>query len=187
MKRLPIAVCVALLATSAFAFNSSKSETRIAILRGFDGDSRMTRTLVDELRGRGFDAFDAERTYDQLLDQEAVPIADYIVEIRGGESRTTDSGEIGIATRHADVEVGVVTSRMSAELRVYDGASMELVATSDLKKRSTSLMPTGVGIGGGVFYAYVALPIFERVQHRNVAKKVAREAASFVITTVRGE
>jgi hypothetical protein len=187
MKRLLPAFCIVLVATSAFAFNSSKSVTRIGVLRGFDSDARMTRTLVDELRGRGFDAFDAERTYDELLDQEAVPIADYIVEIRGGEARTSDSGEIGIATRHADVEVGVVTSRMSAELRVYDGASMELLATSDLKKRSTSLMPTGVGIGGGVFYAYVALPIFERVQHRNVAKKVAREAASFVTTTVRGE
>jgi hypothetical protein len=187
MKRSLLALCLLLLATSAFAFDSTKSATRIGVLRGFDGDSRITRALVNELRGRGFDAFDADRTYDELLDQEAVQIADYVVEIRNSEPRTTDNGGVGISTRHADVEVGIVTSTMNAELRVYDGASMELVATSDLKKRATSLMPTGVGIGGGVFYAYVALPIFERVQHRNVAKKVVREAASFVTSTVRGE
>jgi hypothetical protein len=188
MKRLLPAFCIVLVATTAFAFDSSKHVQRIGVLRGsFDGESRMTRALIDELRGRGFDAFDAGRTYDELLDEEAVPIADYIVEIRGGEPRTTDNGGIGIATRHAEVEVGIVTSRMNAELRVYDGSTMELVATSDLKKRSTALMPTGVGIGGGAIYAYLALPLIERAQHRSVAKKVAREAASFVTATVRGE
>lgn len=188
MKRLLFAICVALVATTAFAFDSTKSAARIGVLRGtFDGESRMTRALIAELRGRGFDAFDAQRTYDELLDDEAVQIADYIVEIRGGAPRTTDNGGIGVSTRHADVEVGIVTSKMDAELRVYDGSTMELVATSDLKKRTTALMPTGVGIGGGAIYAYIALPLLERAQHRNVAKKIAREAASFVTATVRGE
>jgi hypothetical protein len=188
MKRLLLAVSIAFLATSVFAFDASKNAVRIGVLQGtFDGESRIGRALIGELRGRGFDAFDARRTYEELLDEEAVPIADYVIEIRGGEPRTMDHGGVGIATAHADVELGIVTSRMDAELRVYDGDTMELVAKNDLKKSSTALMPTGVGIGGGSIFAYIAMPMIERAQHRNVAKKVAREAASFVSATVRGE
>lgn len=188
MKRLLIALSVTLLATSAFAFDASKSMVRIGVLQGtFDGESRLGHALIDELRGRGFDAFDAGRTYDELLDEEAVPIADYVIEIRGGDAQTTDHGGIGISTAHADVEIGVVSSNMHAELRVYDGDTMELVGKSDLSKRTTALMPTGVGLGTRALFAYIALPMIERAQHRSVAKKVAREAASFVTATVRGE
>ena len=41
----------------------------------------MERSLLGELRNRGFDAFAVGLTYEELLDQEAVPIADYIVVI----------------------------------------------------------------------------------------------------------
>ena len=146
----------------------------------------MERSLLAELRHRGFDAFDVGLTYEELLDQEAVPIADYIVEINGAQARTADYGGVDVVGRHADVSLGVVVSKVSGELRLYDGATMELIATSDLSKRSTALMPTYVGIGGGWIYASVALPFIERAQHRSVAKKAAREAASFVAATVRG-
>jgi hypothetical protein len=188
MKRLLTTLCVMFLATTAFAFNSTRRAERIGVLSGTNyGGTTMVRALVDNLRSRGFDAFDAEQTYEELLDREAVPIADYVVEIRGGEARTEDYGGIGIGGPHADVELGVLVSKVAAELRVYDGGSMKLIASTDLSKRTTAVMPTSVAIGGGAIYAYLALPLIERAQHRNVARKAAREAAAFVVATVRGE
>jgi len=187
MKRSLIVLCLVFAATTAFAFDTTKSSNRIGILRGeSEGGSAMERSLLSELRSRGFDVFDIGLTYEELLDQEAVPIADYIVEINGAQARTADYGGVDVVGRHADVSLGVVVSKVSGELRLYDGATMELIATSDLSKRSTALMPTYVGIGGGWIYASVALPFIERAQHRSVAKKAAREAASFVAATVRG-
>jgi hypothetical protein len=188
MKRLIVFTSLLLLATSAFAFDSTKSAQRIGVLRsGHDVDPTMMRALVNELRGRGFDSFDAGLTYDELMDEEAVPIADYVIEIRGGEPMATDHGGVGIDGRHAGVELGIVSSKVRAELIVYDGATMEKLGSTELTKRSTALMPTGVGVGGGWLYAYVALPFIERAQNRNVARKAAREAASFVTATIHAE
>jgi hypothetical protein len=145
----------------------------------------MERSLLAELRNRGFDAFDVGLTYEELLDQEAVPIADYIVEINAGRTQTADYGGVDVVGRHADVSLGVVVSKVAAELRLYDGTTMELMASSDLSKRTAALMPTYVGIGGGSIYASLALPFIERAQHRNVAKKAARAAASFVTASIR--
>jgi hypothetical protein len=183
-----IALSLMLAATSAFAFDSTKSADRIGILRGAsEGGSAVERSLLRELRQRGFDAFDVGLTYEQLLDQEAVPIADYIVELNAGPTQTADYGGVDVVGRHADVSLGVVTSRIAAELRLYKGTTMELIATSDLSKRSTALLPTYVGIGGGSIYASLALPFIERAQHRSVAKKAAREAATFVTSVVNPE
>ena len=188
MKRLIVFTCLILAATSAFAFDTTKSAQRIGVLRsGHDVDPTMMRTLVDELRGRGFDAFDAGLTYDELMDEEAVPIAEFVVESRGGEPLATGHGGVGIDGRHDGVELGIVSSKVKAELIVYDGDTMEKLAASELAKRSTSLMPTGVGVGGGWLYAYVALPFIERAQNRRVVKKAAHEAASFVTATINAE
>jgi hypothetical protein len=70
------ALCLMLAATTAFAFDSTKSGDRIGILRGAgDGGSAVERSLLRELRQRGFDAFVVGLTYEELLDREAVPIA----------------------------------------------------------------------------------------------------------------
>ncbi len=190
MKR-PVALfgltlCLMLAATTAFAFDSAKRGDRIGVLRGAgEGGSAMERSLLAELRKRGFDAFDVGLTYEQFLDQEAVPIADYIVELNAGPTHTADYGGVGVAGRHADVSLGVVVSKVAAELRLYDGTTMDLMATSALSKRSAAVLPTYVGIGGGSIYASLALPFIERAQHRSVAKKTAREAASFVTASIR--
>jgi hypothetical protein len=186
MKRPLLALCLMLAATTALAFDSTKSADRIGVLRGErDEESPVERSLVNELRSRGFDAFDVGLTYEELLDQEAVQIADYIVVIDGGQTRTADYGGVDIVGRHADVSLGIVATNLAAELRLYDGASMELIATNDLSKRSTALLPTYVGIGGGSIYAALALPFIERAQHRSVAKKAARAAATFVTANLR--
>jgi hypothetical protein len=186
MKRTLPVFCLILAATTAFAFDSTKSTDRIGILReASEGESTMERSLLAELRKNGFDAFDVGLTYEELLDQEAVPIADYIVEINAGHTQTADYGGVDVVGRHADVSLGMVVSKVAAELRLYDGTTMELIASSDLSKRTAALMPTYVGIGGGSIYASLALPFIERAQHRNVARKAARAAASFVTASIR--
>lgn len=186
MKRTLLALSLMLAATTAFAFDSTKSGDRVGVLRGAsEGGSTMERSLLAELRKNGFDAFDVGLTYEQLLDQEAVPIADYIVEINAGHTQTADYGGVDVVGRHADVSLGVVVSKVAAELRLYDGTTMELMATTDLSKRTSALLPTYVGIGGGSIYASLALPFIERAQHRNVARKAARAAASFVTASIR--
>jgi hypothetical protein len=187
MKRaLPI-LALLLAAHAAFAFDSARRPARIAVLRGeSDAQMAVADALRRELRARGLDAFDAERTYDEVVD-DRTDIADYYVEITGGEATTEDYGGIGISGPHADVELGVVVSRLAAELRVYDAATMEVLATQNLSKRSTAVLPTSVGIGGRALYAFVALPFIERAQHRSVARAAARDAASLVAATVRGQ
>jgi hypothetical protein len=183
-----LALCLMLAATTAFAFDSTKSAERIGILRGAgDGGSAVERSLLSELRQRGFDAFDVGLTYEELMDREAVPIADYIVELNAGPTQTADYGGVDVVGRHADVSLGVIVSQIAGQLRVYDGATMELIATSDLSKRSAAILPTYVGIGGGSIYASLALPFIERAQHRSVARKAAREAATFVTSVVNPE
>ena len=186
MKRLLAMLCLTLTATTAFAFDSTRRAERIAVLRGpHEVQSAMADALRRELRQRGFDAFDAEQTYEEVMDDAAI-VADYVVEFATAEPSTHDSAVIGVGGRHADIGIGRVTSKMFCEVRVYDAETMELVASENLSKRSSSWMPTSVGVGGGIFYAVIGLP-FERAQERKVARAAAREAASVVISAIRGE
>ncbi|HYC59718.1 MAG TPA: hypothetical protein VEK79_09145 [Thermoanaerobaculia bacterium] len=186
MKRLLATLCLTLTATTAFAFDSTRRAERIAVLRGpHEIQSAMADALRRELRQRGYDAFDAERTYEEVMDDGAV-YADYFVEFASAQPSTYDSAVVGVGGRHADVGIGRVTSSMHVEVRLYDAETMELIASENLAKKKSSWMPTSVGIGGGVFYAVIGLP-FERAQERKVARAAAREAAAFVIGTIRGQ
>ena len=174
-------------ATTASAFDATKTAERVAVLRGeSDAQIAIARALRRELRERGFDAFDAERTYAELMEDRGA-IADYYVEIAYAHPRVEDYGGIGIGGRHADVELGIVVSRLNAELRIYDGETLELLSSENLSKRKTALLPTSVGIGGGSIYAVLALPLIERAQQRRVARAAARDAAAMVVDVIRGE
>jgi hypothetical protein len=186
MKRTLLAFCLMLAATTALAFDTTKAPDRIGVLREVSaGAATVERSLIAELRKQGFDAFDVGMTYEELLDQEAVPIAAYIVEIRGGQPHTADFGGIEVLGRNVDVSLGMVVSKIAAELRLYDGVTMELIASSDLSKRSSAFLPTSIGFGGSSIYASLALPFVSQTQHRRVSKKAARDAAAFVTDTLR--
>jgi len=195
MKRRFLTLCLTLLmlssASTAWAFDTTRRTerrgSRIAVLRGeHDAQIAMTHALRRELRERGLDAYDAERTYDEAFEERASN-ADYLVEVAEVEPFSEDYGGVGVGGRHADVELGIVVSRLRAEVRVYDGATMELIARENLSKRKTALMPTSVGIGGNAIYAVLALPFLERAQHRSIARAAARDAAAIVIDVVQGE
>jgi hypothetical protein len=184
MKRLLIAMMLIAFPIVAFAFDATR-QTRIGVLRCNDAlQADVAESLRRELRARGFDAFDAVRTYDEAV-EDGAPVADYYVEVVGGEASSVEHGGIGVGSRHVGVSVGVLVSRVAAELRVYDGETLQLVSSHDLSKRSTMLAPTSVGFGGGSLFAYIATPFIERAQVRRMVRAAGRDAAALVIDTVR--
>jgi hypothetical protein len=184
MKRLLFALLLVVLPSVAFAFDATRA-TRIGVLRGMDElQMDVAEALRTELRARGFEAFDAVRTYDEAV-RDGAAVADYYVEIVGGQAATTEHGGIGIGTRHGGVSLGVLVSRVAAEVRIYDGETMELLKTHDLAKRNTAVVPTSVGVGGGSLFAYIALPYIERAQVRRVVRAAGRKAADLVVDAVR--
>lgn len=194
MQRWSAGLVLLFLAGSAFAFDTTRHPVRIAILRPvahFDGDAESSiqnlvlRSLTARLRERGFDAFDAGMTYDDAAGREAV--ADYLVEIAGGEAFSDDYGGVGFGSRNADVMLEVVASRVAGQLRVYDGRTLDLLAREDISRRSSAILPTSIGLGGREYFAVIALPFVQWVQVRRVAHAAARDAAAAVTDTVRGQ
>jgi len=195
MKRLLAALCLLWISGVAFAFDTTRRPNRIGILLSaadFDSEGEtvvereVRRALRVELEERGFDVFDAERTLDEAS-RDGVAAADYLVEIAGGDPQSEEYGGLGIAGRHIDVRVGMIVSRVAADVRIYDAQTMQVIATENLSRKRSAVVPTSLGFGGNRVFAAVALPFFYRSQYRNVARAAARDAATFVITTIRGQ
>lgn len=189
MKRLLPGLCLFFLASSALAFQpNAGSGNRIGVLRmQHDWDRRdesavadgVTRGLREELRQRGFDAFDTRMTIDDVRHSERAIDADFLVEI----ASSSDAGSVGgVDVGGADfgVEMSVVVARVAAQLRVYDGRTLELIQTFDLHKSSTAVLPTAIGIGGRHAYGWIALPFVHWAQLRSAARATARDAAARV-------
>lgn len=195
MKRLvPILLAAAFLAVPTFAVvTEHPAETvtpmphagdRIGILlmpeRYADGSDlriveHVRRYLREELRDAGFRPFDAAVTYDDLHRHDEQN-ADYYVEIVGADasSRAHDLGNI--SDDHASVELALSVARVAAAIRIYDGKSLELLRTFDLKGRSRAVVPTDVGVGVRGLIAWIAVPIIEHAQVRAAAHDVAEDA-----------
>lgn len=197
MKRAVSAACVvlvALAATPLLGFDATPVKPRIGIVRapatyrferGEYVQNAVRKALRDELRRHGYDAFTAEATLAQMAAHED-RTADLLIEIVG-QSDVEDYGGVGVGGRHADVSLGVLVSRVAADVNIYDGETLELIASDSLMKRSTTVVPTSIGIGDRHLFAVIALPFLERAQVRSVARAAARELASRVGDVVRGE
>lgn len=185
MKRLLLVTVFLTIATSALALNPRR-DVRIGVLRGeWEEQSYVTDALREELRARGFDAFDARRTHLELLEDGAAD-ADYYIDIVGHPS-WTEYGGVDVGGRNASISLGVFVSRFAAEVRIYDGTSIVLLASDDLSKKTTSVLPAGVGVGGRRLFAWVAMPFVERAQWRRLGRAAARDAAETVSGFVRAQ
>ena len=186
MKRF-LLLGLLLVATPVFAINTSilRRGDRVGVLRmseRFDVASEETvaRTIESDLpralRDRGFDAFDAHATYDDVRRGDG-PGAAYYVEVVGARAGDREAVGVGVGAENVYASVGVVVSRVAAEVRLYDGKTLELVDRWDLAKKSTAVVPTSVGVGGRFVWAAIALPFVHYGQYRNAAHDVARQAA----------
>ncbi len=195
MKRLLAALILIFVPAAAFAFDTTRRAERVGILLSaadFDHEREtvvereVRRALLEELRERGFDAFDAERTFDEVS-RDGELAADYLVEMIGGDPQSEEYGGLGIGGRHIEFTVGMIVSRVAADIRVYDAETMEVLAMESLSRRRTAVVPTSLGFGGNHVLAVVALPFFYRAQYRSVARGAARDAATLVTATIRGQ
>jgi len=132
--------------------------------------------LRRELRALGFDAFDARVTYEQLMRQSS-PNADFFVEVVSSHAVNHPRGGVGVAASGVAVDVGLVVAQVAAEVRVYDGRTMNEIAHFDLQKDNSAFLPMSIGIGGRWLWGYFALPFVQYGQYRAAAHEVARMAA----------
>src|SRR5688500_2389287 len=191
MKRLLIALLL-LVPGAALAFDATPAAPRVGVLReagellhhdALVADS-FHRFLRDELRDHGLDAFDVELTYAEAVD-DGYADADYLIAIVSAADGA-DYGGVGFGGPHGGVELSLSVARVLAEVRIYDGRSYELIATEDLRKKSTAVLPTALAIGGRRSWLSLAVPIAQWAQYRNVARSVARDAASRITATIAG-
>ena len=187
MKGLVFAAGLLFLAGAARAFDATPARPSVGVLHP-EEISSVERAFHDELRAqlreRGFDVFDARVSFDELaLDPDRD--ADWYVEVIPARGETIDYGGVGIGGRHADVTLGLLVSRIGAEVHVYRGRTLERIATESLTKKNTALVPTSVGFGGRSLFAAIALPFVERAQVRRVARSAARDLAGRIASAVR--
>ncbi len=131
--------------------------------------------LRSELRDRGFDAFDARMTFDEL--RRGQTTADYYVEIVSGHALNNPVGGVGSGAGGIAVEVAVVVSRVAAQVRLYDGRTLDLIQNYDLHQNRTAVVPTAIGVGSRSVWFFAAIPFFHYGQYRAAAHDVARAAA----------
>lgn len=192
MKRALLILLMLVVALPAFAFKTRRGAERIGILdsemRRHDGSwapvaTMLQERLTRELRERGFDAYETGRTFSELEEAEQ-PEADYYVEVLAEDGSTEGVGGVGVDTGVATVVAEVVIARAAARVRVYD-AELREIGTFELVKRSTSFVPTGVGVGGWRGALWFAVPVFERARYRAALRAVAEDAAVRVAEAVR--
>jgi hypothetical protein len=196
MKRhlIPLALCLAVSA-SAFAINVNvKRGDRIGVLtiserHGYDAERRLAEAvqnyLRQELSDRGFDAFRTGETHDELRRDDRAN-ADYYVEIVSSHGDANLMGAVGVGGGPIGAEIGVVVAHVAAEMRLYDGRTLELIDRFDLQQRRTTVAPTGIGIGSRPFFGWIALPFVQRAQYRAAAHDVARDAAERIAAGTHG-
>ena len=185
MKR---ALTLVLLLSTAplFAINTASLHRgdRIGVLRMSERfEVQSERAIASTIEGdlprllheRGFDAFDARGTFEDMRRGD-VPAAAYYVEVVGARAGGREAGAIGVGTDNVGATLGLIVSRVAAEVRLYDGKSLALVDRWDLTKKSTSVAPTSIGIGGRFVWAALAIPFVHYGQYRSAAHDVAREA-----------
>lgn len=185
VKRL-IFLLAAAFATQAFGLTGTpRPGSRIGVLRfSSHFEYRNERTVASivqsdlrrDLRDLNFDAFDAGVTYNELL-RRGPGGADYYVEVVSSDASGRPVGAVGAAINEVAVEVGVVVAHVAAEVRLYDGRTLNMLESYDLYKGSTAVVPTAIGIGRPSIWAAIMLPFVQYGQYRSAAHDVAHQAA----------
>lgn len=193
MRRAAFALLTFLVAVPLFAITGTPIRgNRIAVLRIGDRYNGAEAAVADsvlsgltrELRGMGFDAYESDLAYDDLRRFENGAPA-YYVEIVSGRAADHAVGEVGLTNGVIGGTIGLVVSHVAAEVRLYDGRSLEVVRSFDVRHRSTTVAPTGIGIGGRWSWLWVGLPVLRYGEYRNAAREVAHDAAKQIAETAQ--
>ena len=190
MRRVLLVLCLLLAPSALRAFDPEPRPLRIGVMRfaerGYEtarsGDV-LLRALVDELQERGFEAIDPGVDEHDLLRGD-VPAADFWIELAPGDGGRAEAfGEVHAGSRNAGVSVGLGVTRLAAEVRIYEGDSLAMVASRAVSRNAT-FAPASIGIGPRNFFGFFGFSLFEGAQKRRLARGVAREAAALLAETV---
>lgn len=154
MRRTLLVLLLLLIAIPAFALNRSRVHAgeRVAVLETIPGShDDVERALVSELRRRGVDAFAADITIDELLRGSGGPDAAWYVEIGATEK--------------------------SAEMRLFDGHTLEEIDRYDMPLHGRGMIATAVGFRVGPIGALLPFGILTGES----AGAIAREAAARIL------
>jgi hypothetical protein len=193
MRRTILAVAL-LTAATATAINTGTRPIRIALLASPDRyadrhdmrASDLVRShLSAELHNLGYDVVETDERLTDLA-RDGHPRADYYVDVFGPGGGGYPVAGIGFPIgRGAAVDLAVVVSHVAASVNVYDGRTLDLLHALDLHKKSTSVAPAAIGIGGRPFWAMIAVPFVEWAQYRSGIRAVARQAAREIDEALR--
>lgn len=140
-----------------------------------DAFGAMRDALKVALHRHGFDAYATDARYEDVPRGNA----DYYVEIVGSERQAYSNAGGGVGVGPLDVGVAAVKNRHFLELRVYDGATLDVLGKYQLDASSTSLVPRLLGVRGyNFFVSLFVAPWSDRAQAHRTIDAVAREAAS---------
>ena len=183
-------------AAPAFSFDTTRrpgNSLRITLLQAsignsYDGEdrvaSRVRQQLLRELRERGFDAVDGGYSYVDLVRGGGID-SDFYVEIAPSSEAVTEAAGVGVGIRHVTVDLGVLVSHAAAELRVYDGRTLNLITKRNLHRRSVTVVPTAVSAGTYRAAVWIALPFIEYVRYRAAVGAVVDDAAAEIAGITR--
>jgi hypothetical protein len=188
MRRAAAVLGLLFFATPLFAFTgtpSGKRALRVGVLHTSDrwaeasydsAAAAIEHEMAQQLRKAGLDAWDTHCTLEQIDGREDRE-ADLYIEVSGGDARLREIGGIDIGTRHVATSIGVVVSKIAAEVRLYDGRSFELIDRFDLARSRTAVVPTSIGFGDRGIFAFAVLPVIDHFQYRAAVRDVAEDAA----------
>ena len=186
MRRLLLALALILPAVPAVAFDPRpEGPIRVGILHSADereenvqyAASLVRDYLRRELQKRNFEVIEFEGTRGDLVDAPQVE-ADVFVEVEGwGEA--IPYGGVGLQGRYAGTSVAISSVRIGTTLNVYDGQTLTVIETFDLQEKSTTVLPSTIGIGSYGLNVWAGAATTPWAM-RSTAKKVARRAADSV-------
>lgn len=177
MRSLVLAVLIAVSADPLSALDPSvQRRDRIGVISNREVHQVVSGYLTNELRRLGFDAFRTSETIDDLAERNESE-ADYYVELVAGRTDNQTWGGVGIGGDGAGVGIDVGTTFASARIQLYDGRTLELIDTLDVRKKTTAVGPSAIGIGGRHVGLWIAVPFVQYMRERSAIRAVAREAA----------
>ena len=195
MRKSLAIVAVSLFAASAFALNVHKlsEHARIDVLATPDRylyghEQRLNRimqkSLTEELTSAGFNAAVTRNTYDELERAEETN-ADYYVEVVYTDVTGRPIAEISTGGP-VGVDVGIESSRVRAEVRLYDGRTLEMLERFQLQQSRIVPVIEAVGVVSANIYVQAAIPFVRYAQLRSAIRAVAQQGAERITSATGG-
>lgn len=144
----------------------------------FTGELFLARALARELERSGYRSQVLSRSVATLAEDNLGDVvkADWFVEIAAADAADGSYGTIGGFGDGVGAGVSILSSFNSADVTLYEAATLRPLATFRIDARAVMPALTSVGAVGDHFWIDLALPFFERAAANRAARAFARRA-----------